>query len=173
MLKKRNSGFTLVEILIVIILIGILVVIALPQYEKVTRRALVAEAYSTLGGIKKTQALYYHEAGTYSPHIYWGGKYWLDIDFPPKFARHFDYGVSLTDANGNPDETMTESDYYIAVARRDTADFFFPECPHIHETGEPGIYVLDGPDDDGTTPKSHSHGDITHSHRIIVPDAIP
>ena len=74
MLKKRNSGFTLVEILIVIILIGILVVIALPQYEKVTRRALVAEAYSTLGGIKKTQALYYHEAGTYSPHIYWGGQ---------------------------------------------------------------------------------------------------
>jgi len=173
MFKKRNSSLTLVELLIALVIIGILVILAMPQYEKIQRRAVVAEAYNILGVIKKAQEIYYLEKHSYSPHIYWNGKYWLDVQIPAKAGRYFDYGVCLCDPSGNPDENLTGADKYIAVGRRDTGSYFFPECPHIHEKGEPGIYMLSGPGDDGMTPKTHSHGDTTHSHRLVNPDSIP
>lgn len=43
MLKKLCTGFTLIELMIVIVIISILVVIALPSYKKYVMRARFAE----------------------------------------------------------------------------------------------------------------------------------
>ncbi|MEA5125858.1 pilin [Xanthomonas floridensis] len=49
---NRNSGFTLVELMIVIALIAILAAIAIPQYSDYTARAQLSEAVVLLGGLK-------------------------------------------------------------------------------------------------------------------------
>ena len=49
---NAQKGFTLIELMIVIAIIGILAAIALPAYQNYTARAQAAEAITLLGGLK-------------------------------------------------------------------------------------------------------------------------
>lgn len=60
--RTQRSGFTLLELLIVVIIVGILASAALPQFTKMTTRAKTAEAYSALGDILTAESLYYVES---------------------------------------------------------------------------------------------------------------
>jgi|26BtaG_2_1085354.scaffolds.fasta_scaffold12602_3 type IV pilus assembly protein PilA len=49
---NAQKGFTLIELMIVIAIIGILAAIALPAYQNYTAKAQAAEAVTLLGGLK-------------------------------------------------------------------------------------------------------------------------
>lgn len=57
----RKNAFTLVELLIVIMIIGILATMAVPQYQKMVDKAKWTECVSMLGQIKNACNLYYAE----------------------------------------------------------------------------------------------------------------
>jgi len=50
-MKKSNAGFTLVELLVVVLIIGILASVGVPQYFKAVEKSRVAEAKSMLGAL--------------------------------------------------------------------------------------------------------------------------
>jgi len=54
---NKKKGFTLVELLIVVMIIGILAVIALPNYQKSIERAYTAEAKQVLSDIYNAKRL--------------------------------------------------------------------------------------------------------------------
>ena len=52
MKAQMQKGFTLIELMIVVAIIGILAAIALPAYQDYTARAQASEAVTLLGGLK-------------------------------------------------------------------------------------------------------------------------
>lgn len=62
---RKTSGFTIVELLIVIVVIGVLAAIVIVAYTGVTNSAKDAERKSELNSIKKALARYAAEGGTY------------------------------------------------------------------------------------------------------------
>ena len=62
-MKKTQSGFTLIELMIVVAIIGILAAIALPAYQDYTKRSNVTEGLSLAGGVKTAVAEYYSSQG--------------------------------------------------------------------------------------------------------------
>ena len=52
MKAQMQKGFTLIELMIVVAIIGILAAVAIPQYQNYTARAQASEAMSLLAGLK-------------------------------------------------------------------------------------------------------------------------
>ncbi|MGD0958898.1 MAG: pilin [Methylomonas sp.] len=50
--QKAQQGFTLIELMIVVAIIGILAAISIPAYQNYTAKAQLAEAYTLLDGLK-------------------------------------------------------------------------------------------------------------------------
>src|SRR6185437_6555217 len=62
-MKVIQKGFTLIELMIVIAIIGILAAIALPAYQDYTIRAQVTEGLSLAGGVETAEADYFAQYG--------------------------------------------------------------------------------------------------------------
>ncbi|MBN1102784.1 MAG: prepilin-type N-terminal cleavage/methylation domain-containing protein [Deltaproteobacteria bacterium] len=58
-----SKGFTLVEIMMVVIIIGILAVLAIPRYEKYTLESKLSEVNVAVGEIKTGMEKYYNSHG--------------------------------------------------------------------------------------------------------------
>jgi type IV pilus assembly protein PilA len=63
MLKQVQKGFTLIELMIVIAIIGILAAIAIPAYQNYTIRAQVTEGLTLADGWKTAISEYYANTG--------------------------------------------------------------------------------------------------------------
>ena len=64
-MKKVQQGFTLIELMIVVAIIGILAAIAIPAYQDYTIRAQVSEGLNLGGGAKTAVAEFYQDRGAW------------------------------------------------------------------------------------------------------------
>ncbi len=62
---RKQQGFTLIELMIVVAIIGILAAIAIPAYQDYTIRAQVSEGLNLTGACKAAVTEYYQDQGVF------------------------------------------------------------------------------------------------------------
>ena len=91
--KSHSAGYTLVELMIVVVIVGILAATAIPAFNRQVLRARAGEAPVMLGRIRMAQESYLSEFGQYFDA---GNGYWPDAN-PGQSDRPWN-----GDAAGNP-----------------------------------------------------------------------
>ena len=64
--RRQPTGFTLIELMIVVVIVGVLAAIAIPSFTAYIHRSRMAEATTFLGEIKQRQEAYRAEFGQYA-----------------------------------------------------------------------------------------------------------
>jgi type IV pilus assembly protein PilA len=150
MRKIRNrKGFTLVELMIVVAIIGILAAIAIPNFLNFRLKAKTSEAKSNLGAIRSTEVAYYAEWNSYvanqaqtpgvpdaQKHAWVGGTRFSILGFAPEGNVYFSY--SLTPGTDYPTNGFTAHAYGDLDGDAVTSDFYIVSSgTEIQKTGAP------------------------------------
>ena len=82
------TGFTLIELMIVVLIVGILAAVALPLYSKAVERGRISEAVNMLGTMREAQMRYISDYGTYTNNAAL-----LDIGITSTIGRYFSFSA--------------------------------------------------------------------------------
>ncbi len=66
-LRRGEKGFTLVEIMVVLVILGVLATISVPVYTGYVRKARISEAISNVGAYANAMRIYKMEHAEYPP----------------------------------------------------------------------------------------------------------
>ncbi len=128
---KNKQGFTLIEMLVVVLIIGILAGIALPQYEMAVEKAKATEALmnmrTIIGAVERNILVSGTDNGSYESYgnrnnwdIELTGGIWIDNDSFQYMTDYFKYlptddgsGLFVVRCNGKCQKTSNAWDNYL------------------------------------------------------------
>lgn len=105
--KRTQSGFTLIELMIVVAIIGILASLALPAYSNYTKKAKFSETIVALGAVKSAVDLCYQIEGSLTDC---DSATLLEIDLADMNGGIYVTSVALATATAKITGTSTETD---------------------------------------------------------------
>jgi len=105
-MMKNQKGFTLIELMIVVAIIGILAAVAIPQYQNFTKKSKSSEAKVILDALITSEAAYFAEQDTVTRNL-------TNLGNPQQSAKYYTYtpvaggGASTIVINAVPNTTGT------------------------------------------------------------------
>ncbi len=105
MSQQNRKGFTLVELAVVIVIIGVLAAFGVPQFLKSVERSKAAEAFNYLSAVRAAQERFLAKNGIYWSTAYSGTD---TLDITQSTPKYFDVGdTTETHLAGKPTWTCT------------------------------------------------------------------
>jgi type IV pilus assembly protein PilA len=100
---RNRKGFTLVELAVVIVIIGVLAAFGVPKFLKSVERSKAAEAFQYLAAVRSAEERYIAKEGVYTSNL-------TDLDITQAAPKYFTTGSALTAtkaSDGSSSWTMT------------------------------------------------------------------
>ena len=91
--RRSQAGFTLVELSVVIVIIGVLAAFGVPRFRAAVERSKAGEAFNYLTSIRSAQENYNNREGTYTTDL-------NALDIKMTVPKYFDLGTMGADENG-------------------------------------------------------------------------
>lgn len=113
--KKRSKGFTLIEILVAVLIVGILAAVAVPTYQKAVEKSKTTAPLSNLGAIAKAQKVKKLESLHYTDKVEE-----LDISLPDEATGEKATGSTFEGKDFT--YTVYGDDEEAAIAKRKNVD---------------------------------------------------
>lgn len=88
--RERRAGFTLVELGIVLLIVGILATLSVSTYRWMVEKARMTQARVALAHLKETETIYFSDMSRYTDDIF-------ALDFNPLRYDYYDISVRITD----------------------------------------------------------------------------
>jgi len=111
--NMKQGGFTLIELMIVVAIIGVLAAIAVPQYQNYVGRAQVSEAISLAASAKTAVSEYYITNGSWPEDNAQAG-----VSEPTDIAGSYVSQVEIADGTGLIVVSMKANDVVDAIASK-------------------------------------------------------
>ena len=113
--NRKSKGFTLIELMIVVAIIGILAAIAIPNFLNMRKKAMSTEAKSNLGDLRTMEEAYRMEYGTYTASL-------TNIDYSQPAGARYTYSVASANAanttlvaDGNAGEPVAAEVWHLVI----------------------------------------------------------
>lgn len=146
--KKNKKGFTLMELVVVVLLIGILSAVALPQYQRALERSRISEALTMLGNISTAERMYFMQTDEFTTNF---ADLMLKIPVKPKAGD---------DASNYSNGTGQAFDYDISACEDQDCNI-----KAVRTTGKYEIH-LDGLSNEGESGTRSCHSDDSFGIKI-------
>jgi prepilin-type N-terminal cleavage/methylation domain-containing protein len=91
---RKDRGFTLIEVLIVVVIIGVLAALVIPRFVSAPEKAIVAEADQMLGSIIRAQQAVVDGGGTFVAGSPLSSANWVSLGMSQPAASKFTYNCA-------------------------------------------------------------------------------
>ncbi len=99
-LTIRKAGFTLVELAVVVVIIGVLAAFAVPRFRASVERSKAAESFNYLSAVQAAQERYHARQSTYADDI-------DDLDIKLSAPKYFSVGTPAAGSTGDLEDSWT------------------------------------------------------------------
>lgn len=103
--KRRDRGFTLIELMVVVVIVGILAAIAYPSYQSYILKGNRASAQAFLMDAAQRQAQYFLDNRTYAPDL--ATLFGTASPVPSEVSKYYGTPVVATTAGPPPTFVIT------------------------------------------------------------------